>query len=90
MAKPKNKDGLDSGNKAMDAWAEHLEQCFQVDEVPAGWATIKDIAATTGLSGDAVRGRVERLVTARKAGKQNFNVETAIGLKPVAHYKLTT
>jgi len=89
MAKSKNEDRLGGHNKGLGAWAARLEDCFKLDEVPDGWATIRDIAESAGASVDTVRKRVEGMVVKGEADKQTFNTDTKTGIKPVAHYKLT-
>tara|TARA_R110002020_G_scaffold124539_3_gene281607 strand:- start:2664 stop:2885 length:222 start_codon:yes stop_codon:yes gene_type:complete len=72
----------------LGAWSARLEECFKEDEVPDGWATIRDIADSTGVSVDTIRKRVEGMVLKGEAAKQNFNVDTKTGVKQVSHYKL--
>lgn len=88
MAKSKNGDRLDSNNKSLGAWVKHLEETFQEDEVPEGWATIRDIANSAGQSIYAVRGRLDRMVQEGKAESRQFLIRLDVGVKKVSHYKL--
>jgi|7_EtaG_2_1085326.scaffolds.fasta_scaffold06841_3 hypothetical protein len=89
MAKSKNENRMGGNNKGLGAWATRLGDCFKVDEVPDGWATIRDIADDTGTSVDAIRKRVDGMVAKGEVDKKTFSIDTKVGIKLVAHYKLT-
>tara|TARA_R100000808_G_C2096479_1_gene115017 strand:+ start:404 stop:676 length:273 start_codon:yes stop_codon:yes gene_type:complete len=88
MAKSKNRDRLDSDNKNLDSWVAHLESTLKEDEIPDGWATVRDVAKATNLSFYTIRGRLERMVQEKKAERKSFLVRIETGIRSVNHYKL--
>ena len=56
------------------------------DEVPAGWKTVREIAAETGFSDHHVWKRLRSLHEAGKIERRRFRICTGTTIRPVLHY----
>ena len=59
-----------------------------VDEVPAGWLCVTDLAAKLNKSRHTVAAQLAAAVREGRAEMQKFRVLTGRGAYPVPHYRL--
>ena len=59
-----------------------------VDEVPAGWFSVAQLADQLGKSICNTSERVRRMVAEGKAEKKLYRIQLAEKVRPVPHYKL--
>ena len=56
------------------------------DEVPEGWETVREIAASVGLSESHTWKRLRQLHEAGKIERRRFRICTGTTIRPVPHY----
>ncbi len=76
-------------DKQLAQWCEILSQpTTPVEEVPAGWYTVKQLAKARGRSECNTSELVRRMVELGKAEKRQFTIRLAERVRPTAHYRL--
>lgn len=58
-----------------------------VEEVPEGFVTVKELAKRSGRNADSVRGIVERLVANKEVESKKLRINTPNGVRTVLHIK---
>lgn len=70
-------------------WCEILSQsAVALDEVPAGWFTVAQLADRLGKSVCNTNERVRRMVAEGRAEKKLYRIQLAEKTRPVPHYRL--
>lgn len=70
------------------AWAAALAAPVVTDEVPPGWHTCREIAATLGKALPTVGALLGRAVAEGRAERKTFRITSGQVTRPIPHYKL--
>ena len=70
------------------AWAAAFETTITPEEVPAGWHTLRHIAAKLGKAESTIGAHLSRVVREGKAEVKSFRILTGKVVRPVPHYRL--
>jgi hypothetical protein len=73
---------------AAAAWAAALATPKQVDEVPEGWLTPKEIAAKLGKATPTVGAMLCRAVAEGRCERKTFRITSGSVTRPIPHYRL--
>lgn len=72
----------------MSDWLKALSETLVSDKVPKGFLTRQEVAKEMGKGIHQTDIFLKRLVSANKAEKKSFRVQTGAGIRPVPHYRL--
>ena len=75
-----------SANEWADAMAKSIAK--NVDEIPEGFYTSRQIAKMTGRGISSTKALIERLVNEGTAEMKTFKIQTASKQCPIPHYKI--
>ena len=70
------------------AWAAALATPKEVDEVPEGWLTAKEISAKLGKATPTVGASLCRAVAEGRCERKTFRVTSGSVTRPIPHYRL--
>jgi hypothetical protein len=65
-----------------------LESTAPTDVVPAGWFSVRGLAAKLKTPVPTLQGKIKQLLATGKAERKNFRVQLDKTVRPVPHYKI--
>lgn len=69
------------------AWEAALKPSEILDEVPAGWLTLKQIAAKQGKAVSTMGAILARSVSEGRVERRDFRIRTGSVVRPTPHYR---
>ena len=79
---------MDRTDKAMANWAKALSEPYKVEEVSAGWNTLRELSDKLEVSESTLLRRLRKLIREGAAEKKTFRIRLEKFNRDVVHYRL--